>query len=114
MRKSAKKSALRKRKSSKEAKSGICSTASTTRKRCAAWASCTSRIPSHPPERSPKQRNPLHREWLAKMTHCFACLRWRIPKFNTEIAEESHRDRGGFAGGNRRRRENGQFLCGSP
>jgi len=30
--------------------SGMCSTASTMRKRCAAWASCTSRIPSHPPE----------------------------------------------------------------
>ena len=35
------------------------------------------------------------------MTHFFACLRWRFPEFNTENAEKSHRDRGGFPGDTR-------------
>jgi len=97
-----KKISSRKRKSSKEAKSGTCSIASTTRKRCAAWASCTSRIPSHTPQRSRKRSNPHHRKGPAKMTertYMFHLPSVAFSGLNTEDAEKSHREHGGIAGG---------------
>jgi len=62
MPKSARKSAVRKRKSSKEAKSGMCSNPQYYAEEMRRMASCTSRIPSHLPERSPK-RSIVPRKW---------------------------------------------------